>query len=248
MGTRSVITALRVLEAVAELQPVGLSELSRVVEVPKATVQRMLMSLEELQWIEKSSTVDTRWSISIHAYAVTSRGSSGSRIRDVSMGPLNSLQLDTAETVHLAVPDGMQMVVIERLDTPHVLRAFLPLGSRLAMHASATGLAFLSSSADSFLDEYLRQPLEALTSNTMGDESEIRREVEAIRRRKYSINPGGLSQGITSLGATIVSRELNPVGSISISGPSSRITSDLFAQYGEAVSEAAHRISLAMPY
>ena len=38
----NVLTTMRVLEAVADHQPVGVSELSRVTQVPKTTVQRSL--------------------------------------------------------------------------------------------------------------------------------------------------------------------------------------------------------------
>ncbi|WP_457102241.1 IclR family transcriptional regulator, partial [Microbacterium sp. P5_E9] len=161
MSTQSVVTAMRVLEAVSDNQPAGLSELSRDTDVPKATVLRMLRTLGELGWVSQSEANAGKWVLTNHAFAVASRGSSGSLIRDVAMGPLNALQLDTTETVHLAVPDRRSMVVIERLDTPHVLRAFLPLGSRVPMHASATGIAYLAAATDSYLSEYLSDPLEA---------------------------------------------------------------------------------------
>ncbi|WP_150460939.1 IclR family transcriptional regulator [Nesterenkonia ebinurensis] len=247
MSTRSVTTAIHVLEAVAELQPVGLSELSRAVEVPKATVQRVLVTLEELQWIERAERDGGKWSIAVHAYAVTSRGSSGSRIRDVAIGPLSALQLETGETIHLAVPDELRMVVIERLDTPHVLRAFLALGSRIPMHASATGLTFLAHSSEEFVRAYLQHPLAASTPDTMVHPQEVQAELKAIRSRGYSINPGGLSSGITAIGAALISRELGPVGSISVSGPSSRITPDKFQEYGTAVAATARQISMALP-
>lgn len=247
MATRSVTTAFRILESVAQLQPAGLSDLSRATGTPKATAQRMLITLEELGWIEKSSDSDSKWSIAIHAYAITSKGSTGSSIRDAALGPMNALQIDTSETVHLAVPDSTQMVVIERLDTPHILRAFLALGSRLLMHASSTGLAYLASTRDSFVSEYLKSPLEMSTPYTLSDADAVRREIAEIRHRGYSINQEGLSVGITSLGAAIVTRESVPVGSVSVSGPSSRITEEKFAQYGEAVMSAARSISAGMP-
>lgn len=248
MGIQSIATSIRVLEALAERQPVGLSELSRSVGVPKATVQRILTTFEELHWIERAPRGDDKWTISIHAYAVTSRGSSGSRIRDAAMGPLSNLQLDIAETMHLAVPDGRQMVIIERLDTSHALRAFLSLGSRVPMHASATGLAFMAHSPESFISDYLAQPLQRSGPNTIVDKSEICAVLESIRDCGYSVNHEGLSAGITAVGSAFRDRSGRPVGSVSISGPSSRITADKFETYGGAIRNAAEDIAALLPY
>ncbi len=246
MSTQSVVTAMRVLEAVSDNQPAGLSELSREVDVPKATVLRMLRTLGELGWVAQSGVQPGKWVLTNHAFAVASRGSSGSSIRDASMGPLNGLQLDTTETVHLAVPDGRFMLVIERLDTPHVLRAFLPLGSRLPMHASATGIAYLAASEERFVSEYLSVPLDAATPQTVVDPEALRRMIAETQARGFSVNEQGLSIGITSIGVAVLGPGQTPAGSISISGPSSRIVPGKFDEYGEAARGTAREISRAL--
>lgn len=246
MSTQSVITAMRVLEAVSDHQPAGLSELSREVDVPKATVLRMLRTLGELGWVAQTEAQAGKWVLTNHAFAVASRGSSGSSIRDAAMGPLNGLQLDTTETVHLAVPDRRFMLVLERLDTPHVLRAFLPLGSRVPMHASATGIAYLAAAEESYVEEYLSVPLDAVTPQTVVDPQLLRRAIADTRVRGFSINEQGLSTGITSIGVAFFGAGQAPAGSISISGPSSRIVRDKFDEYGQAAVGAARDISRAL--
>ncbi|MBO1268572.1 IclR family transcriptional regulator [Arthrobacter cavernae] len=246
MSTQSVVTAMRVLEAVSDNQPAGLSELSREVDVPKATVLRMLRTLGELGWVAQSGPQAGKWVLTNHAFAVASRGSSGSLIRDAAMGPMNALQLDTTETVHLAVPDRRFMVVIERLDTPHVLRAFLPLGARLPLHASANGIAYLAAADESYVSEYLAGPLEAETPQTVVDPKALRKVIAETQARGYSINEQGLSTGITSIGVAILGPGQVPAGSISISGPSSRIVPAKFEEYGEAAVGTAREISRAL--
>lgn len=243
MSTQSVVTAMRVLEAVSDNQPAGLSELSREVDVPKATVLRMLRTLGELGWVAQSEAQAGKWVMTNHAFAVASRGSSGSSIRDAAMGPLNGLQLDTTETVHLTVPDGRFMLVLERLDTPHVLRAFLPLGSRVPMHASASGIAYLAAAEESYLEDYLSVPLATVTPQTVVDQKSLRQMIADSRVRGFSINEQGLSTGITSLGAAFLGPGQTPAGSISISGPSSRIVREKFNEYGQAAIGAARDIS-----
>ncbi|MGY0498894.1 IclR family transcriptional regulator [Nocardia sp. FBN12] len=162
--------------------------------------------------------------------------------RDTALPFLNELQLRTTETVHLCAPDGDELVLIERLDTAHPLRAFLPLGQRIPLHASATGLAFLAASSAEYVNDYLAGDLQPRTSHTITDPDTVRRTLEAIRARGYSINDQGLSSGITAIGAAILDAREQPVGSISVSGPTSRITPEKFETYGTAVYESARKI------
>lgn len=246
MSTNSVVSAFRVLEAVAHLQPVGLSDLSREVDLPKSSVQRCLLTLHEVGWLRPTSTQPTRWSLTYRAFSVGSRAGAHQSMRETALPFLNDLQLGTTETIHLTAPDGPELVLIERLDTPHPLRAFLPLGTRIPLHASATGLAFLAASTDTYIDDYLAGALPARTDHTVTDPDRLREVIATIRPRGYSVNDQGLSTGITALGAAITNARDEPIGAVSVSGPSSRMTPDKFDQLGAAVHEAALRIHAAL--
>jgi IclR family transcriptional regulator, acetate operon repressor len=243
--TSSVVSAFRVLEAVAEAQPVGLSELARSVGLPKSTVQRVLLTLQEVGWLRPTESTPTRWQLTYRVVAVVGRAGGGESLREIALPVMNDLQLATTETIHLAAPDGDALVLVERLDTPHRLRAFLAVGERIALHASATGLAYLSACSQDYVDDYLSGPLLAQTPDTMTDPGLIRQTLADIRERGYSLNVGGLSAGISSLGAPIVDSKV-PVAALSISGPSSRIVAERFDELGAQVRDAAARISRAL--
>lgn len=241
MTTQSVVTAVRVIEAVSERQPVGLSELARGLGASKATVLRSLTTLADLRWVEQSGPAKL-WTLTAHAYAVAVRSGAMSSLRDIAIGPMNSLQLATTETVHLAIPDGDILILAERLDTAHVLRAFLPLGSKIPLHASATGLAYLAASEDAFIEGYLGNTLDRVAERTLTDRGAVLAQIGAVRARGFAINEEGLSAGITSLGAAILGAGGDPLGSVSVSGPSSRIVPEKYQEYGEAVNGAAREI------
>jgi DNA-binding IclR family transcriptional regulator len=90
----------------------------------------------------------------------------------------------------------------------------------------------------------LDRPL-APTLDTITDPDRIRAVVNEVRERGYSKNIGGLSLGISSLGAPIVGPS-GAVAALSVSGPSSRITEDRFDELGTQVRDAAARISRAL--
>ncbi|MGP9782462.1 IclR family transcriptional regulator [Glutamicibacter sp. AOP12-B1-11] len=246
MSTQSVANAIRIIECVSSSQPVGLSDLARELGLSKATALRSLSTLKELGWLEQSPPPASQWSLTFHAYAVAARTGIRGSIRDLSINHLNELQTATSETIHLCIPDARNMIVVERLDSSHTLRAFLALGTALPMHASGTGLAYLAAASRDVVDNYLSQPLEARTSSTLTESHEVLTELTRIQERGFSINVEGRSDGITSLGAAVVDAAGHPVASISVSGPTSRITEDKFTPYGKILVTAAQAISHAL--
>lgn len=105
------------------------------------------------------------------------------------------------------------------------------------------GLAFLAPSDDSYVEAHLSTPLEIVLGMSLTNREELWAEIRRIRSRGYSINEEGLTTGISSVGAAITSEERRPVACVSISGLSNRITSEKFADYGEAVAATALEIS-----
>jgi IclR family acetate operon transcriptional repressor len=226
----SVLTALRVFEEVARLQPAGLSDLARRLEVPKSTVQRCLKTLEEAGWVRSSP--EGRWEITGLAFRVGSAVAGRDNLREVALPELSALQMSTGETVHLAVPDGDELVLIERLDSSHQVRAFMALGTRLPLHAAATGKAFLATLSDERIAAYLSHAPAKTTEHTITDADELWEEIALIRRRGYATTIEGLHDGICAVAVALRGRYGPARACFSISGPSSRLTPALFEDYG----------------
>lgn len=228
----SVLTALRVFEEVAMAQPIGLSELSKRLNTPKSTVQRCLKTLAEADWLRPAAGSAGQWVITGRAFSLGSAMSSGDDLRDVALPELNRLQSETGETIHLAVPDGNELVLIERLDSAHQLRAFLALGTRLPLHAASTGKAYLASLPDIQVEEFLSTDLSSPTEHTVTDPAALRQEIAEIRTRGYAVTEQGLHEGIAAVAVALRGRGGSVRGCFSISGPALRLTPDLYPTYG----------------
>lgn len=228
----SVFTALRVFEAVASAHPIGLSEVSKQLNIPKSTVQRCLKTLSEAGWLRPAANDAGRWVITGKAFRLGSTLSAGDEMREVALPELSRLQAETGETIHLAVPDGEELVLIERLDSAHQLRAFLPLGTRLPLHAASTGKAYLASLPDDQVERFLYSGLPTLTSRTVTDPDALLQEVAEIRSRGYAVTDQGMRDGIAAVAVALRGRGGVVRGCFSVSGPASRLTSDLYSEYG----------------
>ncbi|MGH3321351.1 MAG: IclR family transcriptional regulator [Streptosporangiaceae bacterium] len=240
---QSVLNALRVLEGVAAHQPVGVSELSRGLSLPKSSVQRALRTLHTAGWIRPAGTELTRWALTTKAVHVAHHAGGELSLRDVAVPVMEWLRGETDETIHLMVREGRHVVLIERLETPKPLRIVLPLGSGAPLHGSSNGKAVLAHSAPEELDGILAAGLPRYTDTTVVDTGALRAELEEIRRRGYATNKGEWRADIAAVASAILGSEARAVASLSISTPINRMPDDLRPRYGALVREAARRIS-----
>lgn len=240
---RSVRTTFQILDAVADNQPVGLSELARRMGLPKSTVQRSLATLAEIGWIRPEAPESSRWTLGDRVRALSEKIDDVSHLRDAAAPALDALNAETLETIHLAVAEPPRMRLIERRDSRNPLRFVQPIGARSPMHATSTGKSVLAFYPEADVEAYIKGGLEVETSHTITDADAMLAELKAVRSRGYAIANQEHIVGVVSVAASIRPGEGRPIGAISISGPSSRITPDLHDSYGELVMKAAAEIS-----
>lgn len=245
---QSVVRSIRVLEEVAARQPVGVADLARCLDLPKSTVQRSLTTLAEVGWLEPVNGEFTRWSLGPAARRLPRSSGRETTLREVALGPMQSLRDETNETIHLAVPEGLRwMVLVERMDSTQPVRTFNELGTRTPSYATSTGLSVLAHLPSVELERLFEAPLEAFSPTTVVDPEELRAEMARIRRCGYAINRCRYRPQVAAVGAAIWDRSGTPVAGICISMPDSRYRRDAVPRWGKLVRETALSISDHLP-
>jgi IclR family acetate operon transcriptional repressor len=245
---RNVLNTLRVLEEVASRQPVGVGELARVLDMPKSSVQRALVTLNVAGWIRPASGEVTRWVMTTKALAVGGRASGDLGLRDAAVPIMEALRRRTEETIHLTVPEDDKVVLIERLETSKPLRISMALGHALPLHASANGKAVLANSSPDVIRRLLVNELPRYTDTTITNPDQFLAELTAISERGFAVNHGEWRSDVGSVAAAIMSAHEKPIASLSVNIPMTRLTTESEAAYGIAVSEAASNLSARLGY
>ncbi|WP_067541504.1 IclR family transcriptional regulator [Nocardia crassostreae] len=240
---RNVLNTLRVLEEVAARQPIGVGELARIVAMPKSTVQRALLTLDEAGWIRPAAGKITRWVLTTKALAVGSRAGGDLGMRGAALPIMEDLRRHTEETVHLTVPEDGRMVLIERLETDKPVRTSMALGHSLPLHASANGKALLAFSSPETLEQLLTAELPRYTETTITDPDALRTELTTIRTRGFAVNHGEWRNDVGAVAAAVLNNDGHPIANLSVNVPISRLNNDTEAAWGVAVREAARSIS-----
>src|ERR671928_1742607 len=87
-----------------------------------------------------------------------------------------------------------------------------------------------------------KEPLARFTERTITDRVLLRAQLNIIRCRGYAIDDEEILPGIRCVGAPIIRADGLVTASISVAGPSYRLTSDRAEQLGPELIEATRRI------
>ncbi|ASR35345.1 hypothetical protein BAY61_10450 [Prauserella marina] len=243
---RVITTAFQVLETVAAHQPIGVSELARLLDLPKSTVQRALGALHEVGWVEQELGGSRRWVQTTKLLALASRGG-GVGLRERAMPVMRQLSDLTDENVHLSVHSGRGVTIIEKLESSKSVRPHDPLGVVAPIHASSTGKAILAWSPPEELTALFSETLEGFTERTIVDETALRDELRAIRERGYSANTGEWRDDIRGVAAAIIDSDGRARAAISLAVPAHRLPDDQIPTLGELVRDTVARLCAPLP-
>lgn len=240
---KSVTRSLTVLETVADRQPVGVGELSRMLGLPKSTVQRILTTLADAGWMLAEGE-PTRWRLSPRALAVGRKSSGEVDLREAALDHLRKLSEMTAETIHLCVHDGAcGIVLLERIDSPQPVRTFHRLGVVDPLHATASGRAILAFLGPEKIEEYIQQGLPRLTERTIVDPGEVRKELQRVRDLGYAVNNSENRANVCAIGAPVRAPGGFPIASIAMSMPDTRFDSNRVPEWATLIKKSAAAIA-----
>lgn len=238
---QAVLTAFQVLEHVSRHQPVGVSELARGMNMPKSTAQRMLKTLQAAGWIRSRSSGDPRWILTPRVLSLGARVGDAEALRVVAAEPMRVLGQATGETVHLVVPDGLEVVLLAKVPSIHAVQPMSFVGNRSPIHATSSGKAILAMMSDRERTALLGEQQRQLTPNTLTTRRELEEEFERIRQRGWASNREEYQLGISSVGAAILAHD-RPVGAITLSIPSMRLDEHRVGELGPLVASTARTI------
>jgi len=135
---------------------------------------------------------------------------------------VRTLRVQLNETTSFFVRSGWDVEAIVTETSDQALRYAVPTGSRLPMHALASGKALLAALPDDELDRYFAEAeRERFTPATVTGEKALRREIEQIRETGFSLTDEEFSLGIRGIGR-VVTVGGEAVGALSVAVPKAR--------------------------
>lgn len=211
-----VLAAFRAGEA-----EVSLSELSRRSGVTKPTALRLLRELTHRTLVERTAN---GYRLGLGLFEL---GQNVPRQRDLlesAVPILTDLHEATRETVHLAVPDGTDVVYLQKLSVTGGPQIPSRLGGRMPAHCTGVGKVLLAFGAPGLLDAVLARGMPRCAPRSVTAPGLLTRQLAEIRRRGWAEEHEESAPGVACAAAPVLGPDDVAVAAISITGWSNRFT------------------------
>ncbi|MEO8559236.1 MAG: IclR family transcriptional regulator [Rhodospirillales bacterium] len=239
--TATLAKGLGVLEALAEVEDAGLTELARRVDVSSPTLFRILATLVGSGYVQK--TPDSRYRLTLKSWEMGARVVGRIAIRGVALPRMEQLVAEINESPHLAVLQGNGVVIVEKAECHQPVRVDTFVGQRAPAFCSATGKAILAYETATRLDAILHDATERFTERTLYQRVDIERELASVRRLGYAVNRGEWRQGVSAVAVPLRDRDGQVAASLSLTLPTERFTDEALKRFVPALTRTAQAIS-----
>ena len=229
-------------------EELGVSELSRMLNIGKSTVWKLLNTLENKGFIVKSGNSD-KYSLSIKYFQVACQYYNQKPIHTVVRGFMEKLSRKYGETIHFAVKDGDEIVYVEKLDGTFNVNIYSKIGRRSPLYAPSVGKVILANlEREQIMDFLNRVKLNAYTNKTIANKELLMAELDGIRKKGYAIDNEEYELGIRCAGVPIKNIADKIIGGLSISGTTSRMTDELITEMIADLTQASSDIASHIGY
>ena len=232
MTVAAVSRCIDVLECLAgAVDGLDLGDIAARLRTPKSGVHRMLATLLDRGWVVQDA--DTlRYALSLRFATLAFHDLDVRVVTDVVQEILDGLARRTQEYCRLAVVEGESLAWVSRAQGAVAgLRYDADMGQEVALHATATGKAWLATLPENDALRIVRARrffrhlrLGPRAAATVED---VRRHLAQTRARGYAIAVEEAEPGIVAIACTFragTSPDAPVAGTLSVAGPISRIT------------------------
>lgn len=221
----SMRNALRLLSLFTMDEPeLNLSQLAGKLEVGLSTAYRLTNTLIYEGFIIKDPhTKCYRLATSILGMGTTII--SQIDICHIAMPILEKLVSETGETAHLSILKGNQVVYLHKVESNHPVHLLSHTGKQNPFHCTSSGQVILAYQQESKIEKVLDMGLASYTTKTITSEKKMRKLLSTIRNQGFAISKEEMHEGVISIAAPITDIAGNVIASLSIAGPTSRISS-----------------------
>lgn len=190
------------------------AELTRRTGMPHATVRRLVTELLRAGALQRRD--DGRLTVGLRLWQLGTLAPRTESLRTLARPFLEDLYTALRQHVQLAVPDGRDAVITERLSAPRALELVSRVGGQLPLHCSGVGKILLSHAAPEFIDDLLAGGLRRYTPRTVTDAGELRGQIAACRKTGTATVRGELTEQADSVATRIVDGEGRVVAALSV--------------------------------
>lgn len=204
---------------------IGVTELSKRLKLHKNNVFRLLATLEARGYIEQNKVTENyRLGLKCLQLGQTYAQQMGFLLQAKAV--LDDLVNSSHESCFVAVKKGTAVVPLDFVESQNAVRVIAFLGLQLPLHCTASGKVHLAFDSDESLSRSLPDGLTRYTDKTILDRESVLAQLREVRDLGYAVEQGEFMEEVASVAVPVRDYTRNLVGSLAITGPAHRLTSE----------------------
>ena len=236
--------ALAVLGLFSETRPlIGVTEAARLLKRDKSTTQRYITDLCNSGFLEKAPG-GRGYYLGPAIIRLSMVRDRTNPVAQETTRILSELVKQTGETAHatrFSEDKLWQVSIVET--TVKGTRVYVDPAEPLPIHASASGIAFLSASDDAVFTRLLTSELEKYTTETPLNATDLSAVVRAARQDGCAVAAGTFESDVVGQAAAIVGVDGKAIGAVAVASPMSRFNESIRRRNQPHVLRAAALLS-----
>ena len=221
----SVKSAARVLDLLelfsVASDPMGVSEVSRLLAIPKSSGQALLSTLVSRGYLVKQGS---SYEMGPDLRRGNWVGGSLSRLVKTANPAMRRLADESGESAFLSLMTASgELKYVAKAVSSHVVRYDAPLSNSRPAYCTSSGLILLAYLDSSELEEFFSKvSLERITPNTVTDRKELMLMLEKARRQGFAELCDGHVMGASGVSALVFNGSEKPAAALTLVAPTAR--------------------------
>jgi DNA-binding IclR family transcriptional regulator len=220
----------------------GVTTLSKQLQLHKSTVSRLLSTLEQEGFVERNpETGKYRLGLGL----ITLAGIVLERIdlRQVAYPHLTALAEQTQETVNVVVLDGNECMNVGGAASPRPIQYIGRVGRRTPAHCTAAGKVLLAYLNPEERELRISGRLRRFTPNTIIDRQVLDQDLVRIKAQGYAVTHEEQQNDLSAIAAPICDHTGRVCAAVVVSGPTFRVGPGEIDAFIEPLRQTARKIS-----
>jgi DNA-binding IclR family transcriptional regulator len=238
----SVEKTIRILELLAEKGELSVAEAASKLGMNRSTCHRFLVTLRELGYVVQNAL--SHYRLSFRIFELGNKVADRLQVRQIAHPYLKELSNLFNETINLGYWDNNEIIHLDKIDSSEILRIDPGIGSRIPAYCTGLGKAILAFLPEEDLNNFLESvPLKDMTPNTITKKEKLVQELEKIRKQGFATDREELYIGLRCVASAVFDYTNYPSYSVSVTGPSSRMTKEKITVMKKEVKRVGRELS-----
>jgi DNA-binding IclR family transcriptional regulator len=200
----------------------NISEMSRKLRIPKSTTHVLVSTLDQLGYIKQYQS-SRRFQLSPKMFGLGRKALDATPLPDVALPHMRWLVQETKLTTHVGILEKRQVVFVQKVDGPGVIKFDTYVGKCSELHCTALGKSLVAFQPEEALQSLLTNySFNRFTKKTISTHSGFLAELARVRQLGYSIDDEEEELGIRCVAIPIISGG-TVIAALSVTGTTTQL-------------------------